>query len=474
MKLQGPPHACRPEATVTSPDSRRRLLRTVPAVALGMVVGARTLTGCASSASPSTSTETPRSSSSSTSATATTAPAPEAWRELDGAWVRPGGPNLSRYTDASGVIPRATPGTWWQVRHSVDGFSRLGEILPASASRAAPRPHALRRAKNEPAFKYFGTGHTGSLPWQAYFERNPVTGLMALRQGEVLIERYQYGRTPAHRFTSFSMAKTLVAAMTGLAVQDGVIQSLNDPAERYARGLSGTEYGRTPLKALLTMSSGVRFREDYDGQDDSARLSRAVIGRQSAGGADAVRAFNDRIAQPGERWYYASAETFVLALVLREALKRPLADYFSERIWQPIGAQDDALWLTDPSGLEAGYMGFNATLRDYGRLALMLAEGGRVINAGGAREVLPASWLLEMTRAQISPARTGRYFGYGYQTWIFPANDGSFALLGVRGQALYVDPARRLAMVHTAVRPDARDPGGADATALWRGLLSQA
>ena len=459
-------------ALMTPAGPRRRLLRTVPAAAVGVVVGPQTLTGCASPAAPGASTE--PISTSPTAAKHTLAPSPEAWRELDGARVRMGGPALSRYTDASGAFPRATPGDWWQVRHSVDGFSRLGEILPASVSRAGPQPRSLRRATNEPTFQYFGAGNAGSLPWQTYFERNPVTGLMVLRQGEVLIERYQYGRTPAHRFTSFSMAKTLVAAMAGLAMQDGVIRSLDDPAERYANGLSGTEYGRTPIKALLTMSSGVRFREDYDGQDDSARLSRAVVGRQSTGGADAVRMFNDRIAQPGDRWYYASAETFVLALVLREALKRPLADYFSERIWLPIGAQDDALWLTDPSGLEAGYMGFNATLRDYGRLALMLADGGRVHTAGGIREVLPASWFGEMTSAQFSPARTGRYFGYGYQTWTFPANDGSFALLGVRGQALYVDPARRLALVHTAVRPDARDPSGADTTALWRGLLSRA
>jgi CubicO group peptidase (beta-lactamase class C family) len=230
------------------------------------------------------------------------------------------------------------------------------------------------------------------------------------------------------------MAKTLVAAMMGLAVQDGVIRSVDDPAERYARGLSGTEYGRTPIKALLTMTSGVRFREDYDGQDDSARLSRAGVGRQSAGGADVVRPFNDRIASPGDRWYYASAETFVLALVLRDALNRPLAEYFSERIWQPIGAQTDALWLTDPSGLEAGYMGFNATLRDYGRLAMMMARSG----AAQGRQLVPAAWVQEMTTAHVLPSRTGRWFGYGYQTWIFPDLDGTYAFQGVRGQAIYV------------------------------------
>jgi len=444
--------------------ARRRLLSGAPALWLGAGGSSTLLNACGT-----TPTAAPAGSVASSGARAA-----EDWRDSDGVRLRDGGPNLTRYTDAAGQFPRASSATFWQARYSVDGFSRLGELLPSAVSRAAALPRPLRRAGSEPSFRYQGANNAGSLPWQAYFDRNPVTGLMALQDGEVLIERYQYARTPAHRFTSFSMAKTLVAAMMGLALRDGVIASLNDPAEKYARGLRGTEYGRTPLRALLTMSSGVRFREDYDGQDDSARLSRAVLGGQSPGGADVVRPFNDRIAAPGQRWYYASSETFVLSLALREALGRPLADYFAERIWQPIGAQSDALWLVDRSGLEAGYMGFNATLPDWGRLALMLADAGRVPGPSGPREVIPTAWLNEMSRAQVSSAGTGRWFAYGYQTWVFPSLDGSYALLGVRGQALYVHPARRLALVHTAVRPDARDAGGADAAALWRGLLSRA
>jgi CubicO group peptidase (beta-lactamase class C family) len=111
-------------------------------------------------------------------------------------------------------------------------------------------------------------------------------------------------------------------------------------------------------------------------------------------------------------------------------------------------------------------MGFNAVLRDYARLGALLADGGRA----GGRQLVPPAWLREMTRPHFSGAQTGRWYGYGFQTWVFPDNDGSFALLGVRGQAIFVDPARRLALVHTAVRPDARDPGGADTTALWRGM----
>ncbi|MCA1480955.1 serine hydrolase, partial [Bradyrhizobium sp. NBAIM08] len=99
----------------------------------------------------------------------------------------------------------------------------------------------------------------------------------------------------------------------------------------------------------------------------------------------------------------------------------------------------------------------------------VLARGGR----SGDRQLIPETWIREATRAHFSGAQTGRYYGYGFQTWIFPENDGSFAFLGVRGQTIFVDPRRELVMVHTAVRPSARDPGAAETTALWRAVRAQ-
>jgi CubicO group peptidase (beta-lactamase class C family) len=378
----------------------------------------------------------------------------------------PGGPDLARYTNNAGQFPRATAATWWQPAYSVDSFSRMDEIFPTHVVRRAATPSPWRRAASEPGFAYQGAAALGSgrLRLDDYMARNPATGLLVAVGDTIHIERYQYGRSDAHRMLSFSMAKTICALLVGLAVADGAIASIEDAAEVYAPALKGSEYGRTPIRHLLTMSSGVKFREDYDGVDDSALLSRAIL--SGPGGAGAVRQFNTRDAEPGRRWYYASAESQVLGLVLRGALKRPLADYLSERIWQPMGAEADASWVIDRTGQENTSSNFNAVLRDYARLGMLLANGGRV----GDRQVIPAAWLREMTRPHFSGTQTGRWYGYGFQTWIFPDNDGSFAFLGVRGQTIFVDPGRRLVLVHTAVRPDARDPGGADTTALWRGL----
>lgn len=386
----------------------------------------------------------------------------------DGIGRRAAGPMMWSFADPFGNFPRADRQSWWRTSHSVDSFSRLDEILPARTARRSDTPILWRRAPREPEIAYMGAPALGAGRYGLtdYMNRNPATGLLVAKDDVIQLERYQYGRSDTHRMTSFSMAKTVIAMMIGIAVADGRIGSLDAPAESYAPALRGLEYGATPLRHLLTMSSGVQFREEYDGNDDSARLSRATIGLASPGGAAALSQFNTRIAAPGARWYYASSETYVLAVVLRAAVGMPIADYFGERIWRPIGAEAEASWLMDRSGLEVGYMGLQATLRDYAKLGLLMARGGRV----GQRAVIPAEWVAEMTRMQVSPGRVGRFFGYGYQTWIFPQDDGSFAFQGVRGQVIFVHPASRLVMVHTAVRPDPRDPGGAEATAFWRGL----
>lgn len=379
----------------------------------------------------------------------------------------PAGPDMARYADATGQFPPASRRTWWQTSHSVDGFSRLDQILPANTVRKPETPSLWQRAAAPPPITY-AMQQTGSRRFtiDEYLARNPATGLLIAQGDTIHVERYQYGRTDAHRLTSFSMAKTVTALLVGLAIADGAIASIDDPAELYVPGLKDSEYGRTPIRHLLTMSSGVRFDEDYSGRDDVSRMVAAMIFPQAQGGPAAVRQFNQRIAPPGQRWSYASAETQVLGLVLRAAIKRPVTEYLSARIWQPIGAESEASWVVDGSGQEATFAYFNAALRDYARLGMLMANGGRV----GDHQVIPEAWLREMTRAHFSSTQTGRWFGYGFQTWIFPDNDGSFALLGVRGQAIYVDPARRLVMVHTAVRPQARDPGGAETTALWRGV----
>jgi CubicO group peptidase (beta-lactamase class C family) len=239
--------------------------------------------------------------------------------------------------------------------------------------------------------------------------------------------------------------------------------------------LAGSGYGGTAIRQLLHMSSGLTFTERYDGNDDVARMSRAAAtGRPPV--IEVLRSVSDRHSPAGEKFAYASAESEVLGRVLAAASGRSLSELTSEWLWQPLGAERDAFWVLAHDGVERASGFFNASLRDWGRLGCMLARDGRV----AAREVVPRDYLLEATDAQRQPAafqpgRATPYFGYGYQFWLLPLRERSFVLQGVHGQALFVQPASGIVMVHMAVNEAAsgrQDPQPLqERDALWRGVL---
>jgi len=360
--------------------------------------------------------------------------------------------------------------TFFRVPYLVGSQSHQDEIFPAHVVRRATNPSPLARAASEPALNYEYQGQTFGL--DDYLARNPATGLLVARDETIFVERYQYARTDRDRFTSWSMAKTVTSMLIGIALAEGRIRSVDDPAATYVGGLVGTEYGRTSLRHLLQMSSGVRFVEEYRLGDDVSKLSIDTFLQNGPGGVSAVTSFNERAVPAGTKFSYASVETEVLGLVLAAAVGRSVSEYLQEKIWQPIGAEADAAWLVDRSGQEVTYCCFNAVLRDYARLGLLLAHDG---NWRG-RQIIPAAWVQEATTVRadqphLRPLTATPFFGYGYQTWIFPGDRRMFAFLGVRGQAIYVDPASRLVLVTTAVRKLPRDPGAAETVALWRGVV---
>jgi CubicO group peptidase (beta-lactamase class C family) len=278
------------------------------------------------------------------------------------------------------------------------------------------------------------------------------------------------------------MAKTITAMLIGIAVSEGKIKSIDDPASAYVPGLANTEYGKTSIRDLLHMASGVSFTEFYNGLDDVARLWVDLFGfgGQGKDAITSVAQFNTRAAPPGTRWHYASAETEVLGLVLRATIGKPIADYLGEKIWQQIGTEADASWIVDGTGQEATFCCFNAVLRDYARLGRLLAHDG----AWEGRQLIPRQWLLDATTVRptegyLAPRVASPFFGYGYQVRIFPGEQRRFALIGFRGQMILVDPASKLVMVHTAVRQKPSDrisdveTINAETIALWLAVLEQ-
>ena len=378
------------------------------------------------------------------------------------------GPDADEF-GARGGYPVGDRTTFFRVPFLVGSQSHQDEIFPSRSVRRAATASPLARAASEPALRYDFQGRTFTL--DDYMTRNPATGLLVARDDTILVERYQYARTDRDRFTSWSMAKTVTSMLLGIAIGEGRIRSVDDPAATYVPAHAGTEYGRTSLRHLLQMSSGVRFVEEYTGVDDVSRLATETFRQFGSGGVASVTPYNERAVPAGTKFSYASVETEVLGLVLAAAVGRSVSAYLQEKIWQPIGAEADATWIIDRAGQEVTFCCFNAVLRDYARLGLLLAHDG----SWRGRQIVPAAWVREATSVRadqphLRPRTATPFFGYGYQTWIFPEDRRVFAFLGVRGQAIYVDPASRLVLVTTAVRKLPRDPGGAETVALWRAV----
>jgi CubicO group peptidase (beta-lactamase class C family) len=368
---------------------------------------------------------------------------------------RPDGPDADAYGRKEGY-PSCTGLTYIRdLRCRVGAFSNFGTLFPSRAIRASTTASPLTRSAGEPQITYMFEGRT--LMLQDYLDRHPITGFLIAKGDSILIERYQYGRKDTDRLTSFSMAKTIVGLLIGIALKEGALRSIDDLAEAYVPGLKDSEYGRTPIKALLQMASGVAFNEDYlDSSSDIYTLARFTLEQDPAGGLTAVRRFNTRRAPPSQVFSYSSAESEVLGLVLAAATGRSVSAYASEKLWQPLGAEADAAWNIDATGQEVTFAYFNAVLRDWARLGLMLAHQG----TWSGKAIVPKEWVLTSTTPQPdSPSPT-----YGYHVWL--AEGGRFSLRGLRGQFVLVDPASKLVLVQTALS----SPDIIELTVLWKAV----
>jgi CubicO group peptidase (beta-lactamase class C family) len=385
------------------------------------------------------------------------------------------GPNADLYGAKEGyplpdIMDARRQGDPWEPKYRVAAFTHLDQIYPTRSVARAATAWNFKCASGEIAYDFRGS----RLSPTDYMSRNPVTGLLIAKDDQILFERYQYERTDQDLFVSQSMVKSITGLLIGIATSEGAIRSVDDTPETYVPGFAGSEYGRTPIRDLLHMSSGVDFGETRDGGRDLNRLWNGMgiaFPGTKIGTVESILQFNERIAPAGTRFYYASIEPDVLAMVLHNAINRSLSDYLREKIWEPIGAEADARWLIDAEGYELAHFGFNAVLRDYARLGRLLAHDG----AWDGKQIVPAQWMIDATTVRASdayllPGRATKRFGYGYLFWLFPGERRQFALLGFKGQYICVDPPSKLVMVHTAIE----DPVYNDEPwTLWSALVEQ-
>jgi CubicO group peptidase (beta-lactamase class C family) len=211
------------------------------------------------------------------------------------------GPDAEANGKAEGYPVWLQPGLVPQ-SYMVGTYSHFTEKYPHHIAARSASPSPWRRPEKELTVNYAYADANHDLA--DYLARHPVTGLLIAHNDTILFEHYQYARTDQDKFLSQSMAKTIVAMLIGIAVQEGAIGSIDQTAADYVPDLAGTEYGKTQIRALLHMASGVAFSETYDGSDDVSRLGKMLASRSNPGPAQAVATFNTREVPPGTRFHF--------------------------------------------------------------------------------------------------------------------------------------------------------------------------
>lgn len=272
---------------------------------------------------------------------------------------------------------------------------------------------------------------------RSYMQSQNAAGVMVLQDGKVRFVDYGLGFGPDDRWTSFSVAKSFTSTLLGAALKDGAIASLSDPVSRYIPGLKGSAYDDVTVEQLATMTSGVKWNEDYtDPESDVAKMFNVT----PAPGQDQVVEYMKtlpREAPAGEKWVYKTGETNLIGVLVENAVGETLAEYAKRKIVDPAGFAHPLFWQTDLSGRSVGGCCLSAALSDYARMGQFALEGGK--------GVVPDRWFTEAGAPQVE---FGGGFGYGYQWWTYPntgptAFQGPYGAQGIFGQSITIYPRQQ-------------------------------
>ncbi len=347
--------------------------------------------------------------------------------------------------------------TLFQPQAKRDAGFRAAETLgPVNTIAAGSSVHAL--ANGAPLVLAEGI--------DGYIARQHMAGIIILQDGKVRLEKYALGFDREGRWTSFSMAKSITSTLAGAALRDGAIKSLDDHVTQYIPDLKGSAYEDVTVRQLLTMTSGVQWNENYgDPHSDVARF----ITQQREGTMDVTVSYMRKLPRAvpaGSKWLYSTGETNLVGVLVSSATGKRLSDYLSEKIWKPYGMERDAIWFLDAGGHELGGCCISASLRDYARFGQFMLDGA----VAEGQPVVPADWVNQATSVQW-PFGNGAS-GYGYLWWT--NRDHSYAAIGIFGQSIAVDPARKLVIAIVGDWPRATGPKevAADRLALFRSVIA--
>jgi CubicO group peptidase (beta-lactamase class C family) len=350
------------------------------------------------------------------------------------------------------------PGRNWtergyRVGNYSGGYEAMFRARPIAAAGMAS-PLAALSAEGTRAFEAV------AIRAQTYLRAWPVSGLLIARKGTVLFESYQFDRRPDMRMTSWSMAKSVTSLLLGICIDRGLVRALDDRAQDYVPQLAGTLHGGVTLRNLANMSSGAAIDHERDNRE---LYPRAFLAPRSDLEAE-VRGWNRPLEPQGTRYNYNELCPLTIGMVIRQVTGKPLAAFCEEALWRPLGAEGAASWLCDGQGREFNCIGFGARLRDWARLAQLVAQGGTI----EGRQVVSARWIDECASwsaadAQVRHGVAGLRFGYKCFFWHGQSDGNWMMMVGHDGQRIIIERTTQTVLVQTAV----------DQSALWVPALSE-
>ena len=345
-------------------------------------------------------------------------------------------------------LPRAEDFLLWPPTIQPYGYRIVDRLFAHRVIPAGDRiSHFSRGAEIAPRYVADGREHDVA----SFMDRNFIAGLLVLRDGAIVLERYGLGLRDTDRWSTMSTIKSMTAMLVGAAVHDGAIGSIDDEIAAYLPSLRGSAYDGVTLRHVMTMSSGVAWNEDYADRNSHVNLYSKSMADRVPGGVLKLMAGLARAYPPGSTFAYNSGDTFLLGAAVTKAVGMPLADYMSQKIWQPAGMERDAFYtLESQDGQEVGGSRAGMVLRDFGRFAQFVLDDGVI----AGRRVLPEGWV----EAAGSPAfvvpepPVVGVTHYGYSWWL---GQGFMSALGFAGQRIDIFRAERLAVVTLAAFPQA-------------------
>ena len=324
----------------------------------------------------------------------------------------------------------------------------MDEVFSSTPILASTEPHIFAKEIFELPESYQLDGKELNLADSLdYFKSD---GMVVLHNGNLIYENYWLGNSEDQKHISWSVAKSFLSALIGIAYSAGLIQDLNDPITKYLKDFVGTGYEGVPIKDILQMSSGVEFNEDYaDYSSDINRFGRAIA--QGTSMRDFAKTLKNG-KEPGTYNHYVSIDTQMLAMLLQEVTGQSVSENLQEKIWNKLGMEHDAYYMTDDTGMEVALGGLNASVRDYAKFGLLYLNKGK----WKGEQIVPSEWV-EASHVpdgeHLLPGEndsSSNSWGYGYQWWVPGFPDSDYTAAGIYNQYIYIDPISNVVIAKTS------------------------